>query len=113
MDTFTLLKYPSQFAMPPASMGVGLLLGGSPALMGLRRLGVLVAVLAVAGTPAMAYPSVADAPLEPLQAQSRAAAAEAPACCYGAIVVLGGGVTPAAAPSLMDPDLADAADRVR
>ncbi|GEP58261.1 YdcF family protein [Reyranella soli] len=112
MDTFTLLKYLTQFAMPPASMAVGLLLGGILALVGLRRLGVLVAALAVGETLVMAFPPVSDALLEPLQAKARAAAAEAPACCYDAIVVLGGGVTPAAPPFLMDPDLADAADRV-
>lgn len=112
MDTFTLLKYLTQFAMPPASMAVGLLLGWILALVGLRRLGVLVAALAVAETLVMAFPPVSDALLEPLQAKARAAAAEAPACCYDAIVVLGGGVTPAAPPYLMEPDLADAADRV-
>ncbi|MBY0318028.1 MAG: YdcF family protein [Reyranella sp.] len=112
MDTFTLLKYLTQFAMPPASMAVGLLLGGILALVGLRRLGVLVAALAIAQTLVMAFPPVADALLAPLQAEARAAAAEAPACCYDAIVVLGGGVTPAAPPYLPDPDLADAADRV-
>src|SRR5262245_26125049 len=112
MDTFTLLKYLTQFAMPPASMAVGLLLGGILALAGLRRLGALVAALAIAETLVMAFPPVSDALLEPLQAKARAAAAGAPACCYEAIVVLGGGVTPAAPPYLMDPDLADAADRV-
>src|SRR6185295_18590175 len=112
MDTFTLLKYLTQFAMPPASMAVGLLLGGILALVGLRRLGVLVLALAIAQTLVMAFPPVSDALLEPLQARARAAAAEAPACCYDAIVVLGGGVTPAAPPYLMEPDLADAADRV-
>lgn len=112
MDTFTLLKYLTQFAMPPASMAVGLLLGGILALVGWRRLGVLVAALAIAQTLVMAFPPVSDALFEPLQAEARAAAAEAPACCYDSIVVLGGGVTPAAPPYLMDPDLADAADRV-
>jgi uncharacterized SAM-binding protein YcdF (DUF218 family) len=112
MDTFTLLKYLTQFAMPPASMAVGLLLAGVLALVGLRRFGMLVAVLAVAQTVVLSFPPVADALLEALQDKARAAEAEAPACCYDAIVVLGGGVTPAAPPFLMEPDLADAADRV-
>jgi uncharacterized SAM-binding protein YcdF (DUF218 family) len=112
MDTFTLLKFLTQFAMPPASMAVGLLLGGVLVLVGLRRFGMLVAVLAVAQTLVMSFPPVADALLEPLQDKARTAAAKAPACCYDAIVVLGGGITPAAPPFLMEPDLADAADRV-
>ena len=112
METFTLLKFLTQFAMPPASMAVGLLSGWFLVLVGLGRLGVVVCALAIAETVVMAFPPVADALLEPLQARARAAAAEAPACCYDAIVVLGGGVTPAAPPSLVDPDLADAADRV-
>jgi uncharacterized SAM-binding protein YcdF (DUF218 family) len=112
MDTFTLLKYLTSFAMPPASMAVGLLLAGVLALVGLRRFGMLVAVLAIAETLVMSFPPVADALLGSLQDKARAAAAEAPPCCYEAIVVLGGGVTPAAPPFLMEPDLADAADRV-
>jgi uncharacterized SAM-binding protein YcdF (DUF218 family) len=112
MDTFTLLKFLTQFAMPPASMAVGLLLGGLLALVGLRRFGRLVVLMAVAQTLVMSFPPVADALLEPLQDKARAAAAQAPACCYDAIVVLGGGITPAAPPFLMEPDLADAADRV-
>ena len=112
MDTFTVLKFLTYFAMPPASMAAGLLLGGVLLMVGLRRFGELVIVLAIAETLAMSFPPVADALLEPLQDKARAAAAEAPACCYEAIVVLGGGVTPAVPPFLMEPDLADAADRV-
>jgi len=112
MDTFTLLKYLTQLALPPASMAVGLMVGWLLLLAGLSRLGVLVCALAIAQTLVLAFPQVSDALLEPLQAKALAAAAEAPACCYDAIVVLGGGVTPAAPPVLVDPDLADAADRV-
>jgi uncharacterized SAM-binding protein YcdF (DUF218 family) len=112
MDTFTFLKYLTQFTMPPASMAVGLLLAGVLALVGLRRFGMLVAVFAVAQTLVMSFPPVADALLESLQDKARAANAQAPACCYEAIVVLGGGMTPAVPPYVMEPDLADAADRV-
>jgi len=112
MDFFTVLKFLTQFAMPPASMAVGLLLGGILALVGLRRLGVLVAALAVAETLVMAFPPVSDALLEPLQAKARAAAAEAPACCYDAIVVLGGGIGAAHPPELPEPHLNDGADRI-
>jgi uncharacterized SAM-binding protein YcdF (DUF218 family) len=112
MDTFTALKFLTQFAMPPASMAVGLVLGGVLAVVGFRRLGRTVALLAVAETLIMSFPPVSDALLFSLQDEARAAAAQAPACCYDAIVVLGGGMTPAIPPYLMEPDLADAADRV-
>ena len=68
--------------------------------------------MAIAQTLVMSFPPVADALLEPLQDKARAAAAQAPACCYDAIVVLGGGMTPAAPPFLMEPDLSDGADRI-
>jgi uncharacterized SAM-binding protein YcdF (DUF218 family) len=112
MDTFTVLKFLTQFAMPPASMAVGLLLGGVLAMVGLRRLGMLVVLVAIAEILVLSFPPVADALLEPLQDKARAAAAEAPACCYDAIVVLGGGMTSAAPPFLMEPDLSDGADRI-
>ena len=112
MDFFTVLKFLTQFAMPPASMAAGLLLGGVLAMVGLRRFGKLVVALAIAETLVMSFPPVADALLDPLQDKARAAAAEAPSCCYEAIVVLGGGMTPAVPPFLMEPDLSDAADRV-
>lgn len=111
MDTFTFLKILTQLAMPPASMAVGLAVGGVMALVGRRWLGLLVATLAVVETLVMAFPPVADALLMPLQDEARAAASQAPACCYDAIVVLGGGITPAAPPYLLEPDLGDAADR--
>src|SRR3954464_12220007 len=112
MDTFTVLKFLTQFVMPPASMAVGLALAGLLALVGLRRFAMWVAVLSIAETLVMSFPPVADALLVPLEERARAVEAEAPACCYNAIVVLGGGMTPAAPPYLMDPDLADASDRV-
>jgi uncharacterized SAM-binding protein YcdF (DUF218 family) len=55
---------------------------------------------------------VADMLMRPLEAEARREAALAPACCYDAIVVLGGGVAPAAPPELPDPNLTDGSDRV-
>jgi uncharacterized SAM-binding protein YcdF (DUF218 family) len=112
MDTFTLLKFLTQFVMPPASMAVGLLLAWVLALVGLPRFSMTVAVFAIAQTMVMSFPPVADTLVDALQDKARAAAAQAPTCCYDAIVVLGGGVTPAVPPFLTEPDLADAADRV-
>ena len=112
MDTFTVLKFLSQFSLPPASMAVGLVLAGVLAMVGLRRFGLVVAALSIVQVLVMSFPPVSDALLAPLQDKARAEAARAPACCYEAIVVLGGGVTPAVPPSLMDPDLSDSADRM-
>ena len=112
MDTFTFLKLLTQFALPPASMAVGLALAGLLTMVGLRRLALTLAVLAIAETLVMSFPPIADALLVPLEERARVAEAQAPACCYEAIVVLGGGMTPAAPPYLMDPDLSEAADRI-
>ncbi|MBM4072180.1 MAG: YdcF family protein [Planctomycetes bacterium] len=112
MDSFTGLKLLTQFALPPASLAVGVVGGVLLAIVGLRWLAKLAVALAIGQTLVMSLPPVSDALLMPLQGEARAAAAQAPACCYEAIVVLGGGLTPAAPPFLMEPDLSDAADRV-
>ena len=112
MDMFAFLKILTGFAMPPASLAASVVMALLLAMVGLRRLGRVVVVMAIAETLVMSFPPVADALVEPLQDEARAAAAQAPGCCYEAIVVLGGGLTPAAPPYLMEPDLGDAADRV-
>lgn len=112
MDMFAFLKILSGFALPPASLAAGVLVALVLAMVGLRRLARTIAVLAVAETLVMSFPPVSDALVVPLQDEARAAAAQAPGCCYEAILVLGGGMTPAAPPFLMEPDLGDAADRV-
>ncbi|TAJ41171.1 MAG: YdcF family protein [Reyranella sp.] len=112
MDTFVLLKFLAQLALPPASLAVGLVVAIALALLGLRRLARLVAVLAVAELLVLAMPPVADALVAPLQNEARAAAKAAPACCYDAIVVLGGGIGPALPPDVPEPHLTDSADRI-
>lgn len=112
MDTFVFLKTLSQLVMPPASTAVGLLVALLLAAVRLRRLGTLVAAFSLLEFVVLSLPPVADALLEPLQRSARAAAALAPACCYDAIVVLGGGMTPAAPPDVMEPGLSEGADRV-
>lgn len=112
MDTFVLLKFLGQMALPPASLAVGLIVAGALALLGLRRLARLAVVLAVGELLVLSLPPVADALVMPLQAEARAAAKAAPACCYDAIVVLGGGIAPAAPPYIPEPDLNDSADRI-
>lgn len=112
MDTFVLLKFLGQLALPPASLALGLIVAGVLAVLGLRRLSRLVVVLAIAELLVLSLPPVADALMMPLQEEARAAAKAAPACCYDAIVVLGGGISPAAPPYIPEPDLNDSADRI-
>ena len=50
--------------------------------------------------------------MQPLEDAARAEAAKAPACCYDAIVVLGGSIGPAVPPLRPDPQLYDSSDRV-
>jgi uncharacterized SAM-binding protein YcdF (DUF218 family) len=112
MDSFVLLKFLGRAALPPASMVLGLLLAGLLALLGRRKLARAVAVLAVLETALLSLPPVADFLMAPLENQARAAAQKAAPCCYDAIVVLGGGITPAIPPWVPDPDLGPAADRL-
>lgn len=111
MDTFLVLKVLAQWALPPASMAVGLVIAGVFALLRWRRLAWLAAAVAVLQTLALSWPPVSDALIQPLEREARARAS-APSCCYDAIVVLGGGITPAAPPYTIEPDLGDGADRM-
>jgi uncharacterized SAM-binding protein YcdF (DUF218 family) len=113
MDQFLLLKFLGRLAMPPGSMAVGLLIAATLAVCGARRMAALVGVAAVLQLIVLSYAPVADALIEPLQRQAREAAKAAPACCYGAIVVLGGGIQPATPPLMPFDDLLDGADRMR
>jgi uncharacterized SAM-binding protein YcdF (DUF218 family) len=70
---------------------------------GARRTAAVVAALSVLHLVALSCALVADAMIEPLQRQAREAAKVASACCYDAIVVLGGGIQ-LAAPPLMRSD---------
>ncbi len=111
MDTFFVLKVLAQWALPPASMAIGLVIAGVFSLLRWRRLAWVTAAVAVLETLALSWPPVSDALILPLENSARARAS-APACCYDAIVVLGGGITPAAPPYTLEPDLGDGADRM-
>jgi len=112
MDTFVILKLLSNLVLPPASLLLGLLVGGLLAILGWRRLGRFVVVLVVAQLLLFSLPPVSDALIGGLEAHARAEAALAKPCCYEAIVVLGGGVAPAYEAESTEPNLTEGADRV-
>ena len=112
MDTFAFLKIASLLVTPPASLTVGALLALLLLVFRWRRLALAVLLLAVAHVMVLSFPPVGDALMGSLEKQSRAAEASAPACCYDAIVVLGGGIGIAHPPEMPDPHLNDGADRV-
>jgi uncharacterized SAM-binding protein YcdF (DUF218 family) len=112
MDTFALLKIASLLVTPPASLVLGALVALVLAAVRRRRLALTVLVLAVAHTVILSFQPVGDALMGHLEAEARAAAREAPACCYDAIVVLGGGIAAAHPPEVMEPDLNASADRI-
>ena len=60
----------------------------------------------------LSLPPVADALLTGDSKRGPYARGRHQPCCYDAIVVLGGGIAPAAPPYTPEPDLTDAADRI-
>jgi uncharacterized SAM-binding protein YcdF (DUF218 family) len=112
MDTFVSLKFLAQLALPPASLAIGMVVAAVLALAGLRRLARLVVVLAIAELLLLSFPPVSHLLMARLQDETRVAAKATPACCYDAIVVLGGGIGPAEPPHIPDPHLTDSADRI-
>jgi uncharacterized SAM-binding protein YcdF (DUF218 family) len=112
MDTFALLKTVALLATPPASLMVGALLALVLLVFGWRRLALVVLVLAVVHVVILSFPPVADLLIGALERRSRAAEASRPACCYDAIVVLGGGIGAAHPPEMPQPHLNDGADRI-
>lgn len=112
MSTFILLKTIALLILPPASLAVGAVLWLLLTLIGWRRLARFALGLAVVQNVVLSFPPVTDALVETLEARTRRIVTASPACCYDAIVVLGGAIAPAAPPQLMEPDLTEAADRV-
>ena len=112
MNSFIALKFLAQLASPMGVFTAGLVAAAVLSLLRLRRTGRLVAALAIAQLIVFSLSPVSDALMLPLEDEARAAAAAAPACCYDAIVVLGGSVGPAVPPLRPDPELFDSSDRV-
>jgi uncharacterized SAM-binding protein YcdF (DUF218 family) len=112
VQSFLALKFLTQLATPPGVLALGLVLGAIFVAIGWRRLGRLVATLGIGQAVLLSLAPVSDALMVPLENEARRMAAQAPACCYDAIVVLGGAVNPARPPARPEPDLTEAADRV-
>ena len=112
MNSFIVLKILGQLASPMGVFTAGLIAGAVLILFRWPRLGRLVAALAIAQLIVFSLYPVSNALMLPLEDKARAEAAAAPACCYEAIVVLGGGIGPAVPPLRPDPDLFDSSDRV-
>jgi uncharacterized SAM-binding protein YcdF (DUF218 family) len=112
MNTFAVLKVLANLIFPPASLAVALIVALVLTLCGWRRLARLVVVLGIAEILVLSFPPVADALMGSLENQARAAARQSPACCYDAIVVLGGGISPAHPPEQPFPDLNENGDRM-
>jgi len=112
MDTFSVLKILFVLSFPPASLAVAVLLALVLALLGWGRSALVIAGLGVAHTVILSFQPVGDALIRLLEDRAREAERRAPACCYVAIVVLGGGISPAHPPEQPLPDLSDSADRL-
>ena len=112
MSTYAFLKTASLLALPPASLAVGVFLWLVLWLAGWRRLARLPPGLAILPNLVLSFPPVTDALIATLEAKARRLVTAQPSCCYDAIVVLGGGMAPAAPPEVTDPDLSEAADRL-
>ena len=111
MNTFAFLKIATALIFPPASLAVAVILAGLLTLVGWRRLRSVVLGLAIAQTLVLSFQPVGDGLV--LSRESGAGRRRgAPACCYDAIVVLGGGISPAYPPEQPEPDLNDSSDRI-
>lgn len=112
MNTFVLLKILANMMLPPASLAIGVVLWLLMRLVGWRRLAGVTLGLAIFQTLILSFPPVSGLLVDQLESQARPLVAGNKACCYDAIVVLGGGIAPAAPPYTMEPALTDASDRI-
>lgn len=112
MSTYVLLKFLGHLALPPASIFLGIAAAGLLYLFSFRRLAVFVCGFSLAVLLLLSSAPVADALMAPLQQEARAEAKAAAPCCYGAILVLGGSITPANPPRYPEPGLVGSSDRL-
>ena len=112
MNSFALVKTLTILLMPPGSLAAGTVLGLILLALGWRRLGWAAILVASIGTSILSWPLLGDALLGYVEDQARVAEKATPRCCYDAIVVLGGGIAPAAPPERQYPSLTDSSDRI-
>ncbi|MDB5486391.1 MAG: hypothetical protein JWQ58_106 [Reyranella sp.] len=112
MNTFVILKILANMMLPPASLAIGVVLWLLMRLVGWRRLAAVTLGLAVFQTLILSFPPVSGLLIRQLEAKARVLVAGNQPCCYEALVVLGGGIAPAAPPYTMEPELTDASDRI-
>ena len=112
MSLYVFLKFLGRSALPPTSMVLGVAFGTVLMLVGFRRTGRLIAIVAVVEAMVLSLAPVADVLMAPLQDEARGAAKAASACCYDAIVVLGGAIAPANPPRVPEPGLIGSSDRL-
>lgn len=112
MNTFVILKILATLMLPPASLAVGVVLSLLLRLAGWRRLAGATLGVALFQILVLSFPPVTQLLNLHLEAKAREAVAGNQPCCYDAIVVLGGGISPAAPPYTTEPELNDASDRI-
>jgi len=112
MNTFIVLKILATLMVPPASLAVGVALWLAIGVMGWRRLAATVLGLSIVQTLVLSFPPVSGMLVGLLESKARRLTAGNPSCCYEAIVVLGGGIAPAAPPHTTEPELTEGSDRI-
>ena len=112
MNTFVILKILATLMLPPASLAIGVILWLLLRFVGWRRLAAVLLGLATLQILILSFPPVAGLLNGQLEEKARKLVAGNPPCCYDAIVVLGGSISPAAPPFAMEPELNDASDRI-
>ncbi len=112
MNTFVILKILATLMLPPATLAIGVLLWLLLRLVGWRRLAAVPVGLALLQTLVLSFPPVAGLLNRQLEEKARKLVAGNQPCCYDAIVVLGGGIAPAAPPHTTEPELTNSSDRI-
>lgn len=112
MNTFVILKILATLMLPPASLAIGVVLWLLLRPVGWRRLAAVPFGLALLQTLVLSFPPIAELLNRQLEEKARKLVAGNQPCCYDAIVVLGGGIAPAAPPYTTEPGLNDGSDRI-
>lgn len=112
MNTFVILKILGSLILPPASLAIGVASWLLLRVLGWRRLAGTALGLALLQTLMLSFPPVAAELTGEIEARARVLVAGNQPCCYDAIVVLGGGISPAVPPYTLEPELNGASDRI-